>query len=233
VTSPNFKDQVSALASAVATKAADQGAGRLENLYNAVLPFLYWIDYLKHSRTTGICDVMLDGIRSAIIETSACLVLGLVRPAISSMRCQIDVLLSWMYFKDHPIEWDRVELTGEGYKLKTYVLDYLIENIPRFKPRFQVLLSEKTRSEDDPYRLLSAHIHGQSSMVLPSYGQLFTVVGSDGKCVEIIKLQSEISEYANDILLACYAHHWASLPEQVMAQIQARLNTAKMAKLVE
>lgn len=228
----DFKAQVGKLAAAVGHRADAQGASNLEKLFAAALPILYWIGYLKGSETTGVYDEMLDGVRSTIVETSGCLALGLVRPAIFSMRGQVDVLLSWLFFKDHPVEWNRVLATGDGYKLKTHVLDYLEENIPKFKARFALLRTEKLGSQADPYRLLSAHVHGQSTAVVPIHGQLESVVAPQRRCVEVLKLQTEISEYSNDVLLAYYASKWASLPEQIVDPTKVRLGEVKMAKLL-
>ena len=49
------------------------------------------------------------------------------------MRAQVDILLAWLYFRDHPVEWKHVELTGEKYHLVSEVLKYLRTYDRRFR----------------------------------------------------------------------------------------------------
>src|SRR3989442_13118197 len=101
---------------------------------------------------------MLDASASAAREAIACLALGLLRPWLASLRSQIDMLLAWLYFKDHPVEWQRVQDTGEGFKLKSDILKYLSETVEKYKTRFGLLRDCTTRTVEDPFRLLSAHM---------------------------------------------------------------------------
>ena len=84
--------------------------------------FLEWVPYLNNKKT-GVADELLDGAVSSLREVAACASLGLVRPALLAMRTEIDLILSWLYFKDHIVEWDSVNLSGEGFKLKKEVLE--------------------------------------------------------------------------------------------------------------
>ena len=62
---------------------------------------LDWLSYLRDSEATGVADTLLNGTQGAIGEAVACLTFGLVRPALSSLRAEIDMILGWLYFKDH------------------------------------------------------------------------------------------------------------------------------------
>ncbi len=115
--------------------------------------------------------------------------------------------------------------------LRRDVLAYLEEYYKTFKSCFATLQSVKIRRETDPYRLLSAHVHSQSPLVIPSYEYLDTLVKPRERCLECVQLQAEITEYLSDVLLACFADKWASLPQVIVDAAGARLGPKKLAKV--
>ena len=66
---------------------------------------VHWLDYLSAFHRTGVADSLLEAARSSVREVAGLLSLGLARPALFSLRGQIDLLLAWLYFKDHGVEW--------------------------------------------------------------------------------------------------------------------------------
>jgi hypothetical protein len=203
------------------------GLDLCESVELAAKPILDWLTYLRAFQKTGTADVFLDGVQSAIIETAGCLSLGLLRSALFSIRAQIDMLLAWLFFKDHPVEWDFVQATGKGFKLKQDIIEYLSIHIPEFKTRFGLLRQKKIRKEDDPYKLLSAHIHSQSAICIPSIFSLKEITQPHHNCIECVEIQREVSEYLNDILFSSYADRWASLPETIVTDTMGRLSQAQ------
>jgi hypothetical protein len=113
------------------------------------------------------------------------------------------------------VEWEFVDKTGNGYMLKTEVIELLRQT--------------RKRREDDPYRLFSAHIHSQSSYTVPTIGSLEQVVSQRTVCDECVQLQAEITEYLNEVLLSCFADKWASLPEVIVANARSRLDNKQKA----
>lgn len=154
-----------------------------------------------------------------------------MRPALFSLRAQIDMILCWLYFKDHRVEWQLVCDAGEGFKLKTEVIKYLETYYDGFARRFSLLKTAKTRSQEDPYRLLSAHVHSQSITVIPTIIDLKSLVATQALCNECIKLQAECVEYVSDVLLACFAKKWSSLPVEIVDAARVRLPKSE-AKIV-
>jgi hypothetical protein len=230
---PNFEQQLKQLIKAVRSRSSISGLKVANSHREAAMPLFYWMEYLNQSELTGCCDEMLGGVRSAIVETSACAALGLVRPALLGLRGQIDMALAWLYYKDHRIEWEFVGKTGDGFKLKRDLEEYLDNYIEDFKQRFGLLARHKLRAEAEPYRLLSAHIHGQSSLVLPAFKNLSSVICVEKICLEVAKLQLEVSEYINDIFLSYFASKWASLPNEIMQLAKVRLPEKQLAQLLE
>jgi len=219
--------QVAALVAAVDAAAAAAGPLLCARNETEARLLLLWLDFLQKYSLTGTADTLLAGCRSAIVECTACLSIGLVRPALFSLRAQIDLLLCWIYFKDHLVEWQFLDRSGEGFKLKTEVLKFLDTHCDGFSEKLGVLRQAKTRRDDDPYRLLSAHVHSQSTKVVPSLSKLSDVVAGKPLCEEVCELQGACAEYLNDILLCIYASKWSSLPQEIVATARSRLNASQ------
>lgn len=227
----DFAAETKSLLTALTQRLTTDGAEVGFKIYKASDQLLEWLDYLRASEATGQCDDFLDGLRASIVEVVGCGAAGLIRPAIFSMRAQVDIILSWLYFKDHPVEWAKVEDTSEGFVLKRDALEYLKQYVPRYEPRFAQLLAKRSRTEADPYKLLSAHIQAQRVSVLPTHRKLETLVGPLTRSIELAVLQAEIAEYISDVLLSCFGHKWASLPQNIAESARLRLGTEKIANV--
>lgn len=225
----DFLPETKALAGSLAKRLSTDGPDLAFDIYNASSALLDWLNYLVASEMTGHCDDFLNGLRASLVETISCGAAGLVRPAIFVMRAQIDIIFSWLYFKDHPVEWARVERTGEGFMLKRECLEYLRQNVRSFDARFAKLAETRTRKEPDPYKILSAHVHAQGLSVLPAHAKLDSIVGSLKRSREIAESQKEVTEYIGDILLSCYGSKWTALPDKISKAARTRLGKEKMA----
>lgn len=222
--------QIDTLISCVSEFSNKNGSIIIQTVEDCSSLVLLWLDYLNSYKRTGIADEILDAYSSSIRETSACLVLGMLRPAIFSMRIQIDLILAWIYFKDHPKEWHRINATGDGFKLKKELFDYLTNHYTGFHTRYGILNQTIKRKELDMYRLLSAHIHGQSSPVLPSTKDLSDIVQGKINCIEVAQATGDLAEYISDILYAVYADQLHSIPKQIVDSVDSRLATLNLKK---
>lgn len=218
--------QTSELAKAATSFSNANGEALSTAVESSSALLVYWLSYLATYHRTSVGDGLLEAVGSSIRETAGALSLGLVRPALFSLRGQVDLLLGWLYFKDHSVEWTYVNQTGDGFKLKKEVLQYLEQHGQRFAARFSTLKEIRTRKEADPYRLLSAHIHAQSDQVLPIVIDLTDLVRPIDHCRECADVAFEVSEFLNDVLLAVYLEQWASLPPAIQAALGARFKSA-------
>jgi len=223
--------EVDALRAAVVKINQAQGAALVADAESAATLLLSWLAYLREWRLTTVADELIAGTQAAIIEAAGCVCLGLVRPALFSMRAQIDMLLSWLFFRDHKVEWERVQLEGEGFKLRKEATGYLEQHIAGFRERFALLGKRKRRTSDDVYRLLSAHVHSQSAQTVPNIADLRSLVRSKAVCHECVKIQGEVSEYLSDVLVAAMPEVWPDLPAPITADLQGRLTTTERSKL--
>lgn len=199
----------------------------VESFEKSTRPLMLWLHFLQTNHMTGVADCLLIGSRSAVNEAAACLSIGLVRPALNSIRLQIDLLLGWQYFKDHKMEWARLGESGDGYRLKSEIIRYLGEVVPKFGTRFALLKDCKKRQVDEPYRLLSAHVHGQSEFVIPIVQEPKDIVSSKRLQDDLVLVQGECVEYIGDIFWSIYADRWAALHPELKQQLLERFDTPK------
>ena len=224
--STTLDDQLIELSKLTGENCANRGRDVISGGEQACKPLVLWLHYVRANHSTGTADSLLEATASAAREAMACLALGLVRPALASLRAQIDMSLAWLYFKDHPVEWQRVQDTGEGFQLKSDVLKYLAETIEKYKSRFGLLRDCKSRQLDDPFRLLSAHMHGQSEMTLPAVNELKDIVGTAAAQSDVLRLQAECSEFINDVFWSVFADRWASIPTELRNMLDSRFKSS-------
>lgn len=221
--------QIEELLVGVQKFSATQGVPIVEGVDENSRLFISWIPYLNNHKTQT-ADELLDGAVSSLREVAACAALGLTRPALLAMRTEIDLIFGWLYFKDHPVEWEYVNLSSDGFKLKKEILDYLAKYYDSFGLRFGILKETKSRIEQDPYRLLSAHIHSQSLSTIPLVDNLADVVDPKGVGMEIAKISREVDEFISDILFAVFGGNWTQLPKPLVKSLEQRFKTTNQKK---
>jgi hypothetical protein len=217
--------EINALADKSGAFAAKHGADVAAAMEDAVQLMLAWLNALSPVAASAAASELFHAMRAMIRESVALLGLGLARPCLFSMRGQIDLVLAWLYFKDHPVEYALVRRTGEGYKLKREILLYLKEYYPNYGSKFGILFEIRTRAEADPYRLLSAHVHAQSDLVVPAVDGLAGVVSEIELARDCIKLQRDVAEYVSDQLFAVGLLSQPAVPKVVLEQILKRSKT--------
>jgi hypothetical protein len=193
---------------------------------------LVWISLLRKNYMTKTADELLHAVSSSIREAAALASLGLVRPTLFALRAQADLLLSWIYFKDHPVEYRSLCRTGDGFVLKKEALKYFSDNFPGFGERLAILNSVTSRNDADIYRLLSAHVHSQSPFVIAEVHDLKDIVRSDGLVAECCSLQRDVSEYLSDILFSLGFLSEAALPKSIEEDLVARVKSAGQKKII-
>lgn len=218
-------EQANELMGAVQAVCSEQSVQVLEAYESSSKLLLVWVALLRKSYLTGVADELLFAVSSSIREAAALAALGLVRPVLFSLRAQTDLMLSWIYFKDHPVEYRTLCRTGDGFVLKKDAINYLRENFPGFSERLGVLNSVAVRSEIDVYRLLSAHVHSQSPFVISEVRRLKDIVRSHGLINQCCLLQKDVAEYLSDLICAAGFVGELALPTAIKADLVSRLKT--------
>lgn len=221
--------QIENLVSSVQAFSANSGVPVVQGIDENSKLFVAWVAYLNNFKTET-ADELLDGAVSSLREAAACAALGLIRPALLALRTEIDLIFGWLYFKDHPVEWEYVNSKSDGFKLKKEILDYLAKYHESFGSRFGTLKDIRTRVEPDPYRLLSAHIHSQSLNTIPLIDMLADVVDPKNAAMEMIQISREVDEFVSDILFSVFGGSWTQIPKSLLISLDSRFKTPNQKK---
>lgn len=221
----NHKAQVDSLITSIVDFAGKNGEDIVRRLEISAKPLLLWLEHLSKYCLTGVADELIAASAASVRETSALLAVGVVRPCLFSLRAQIDLVLGWVYFKDHRVEYELVNRTGDGFKLKKDILSYMREAFESYGEKMTVLTQLAARKEVDPYRLLSAHIHAQSNHVIPGVVDLRDVIYPKLLAEDCISLQADVAEFLSDQLFSSGITNQIALPTTIVDSIKARKPT--------
>jgi hypothetical protein len=176
---------------------------------------LSWVNYLKLIHNNHSAIELLDGTESALVESCAYCCLGLGRASIVSIRTQVDLLLSYTYFRDHPKEWKRVQDRGEGFVLFAGIIKHHGEMDTDFNKRHEMVKQVVKPNLEELYGVMSAHIHAQSALTVPTSHKMKDIVLKKDKMVTILDLQQKTSLALSATLLAIYSKNWRDLPPEL------------------
>ncbi len=188
-------------------------------------PILSWTTYLKSIHNNRSAIELLDGTESALIESCAYCCLGLGRASIASIRTQVDLLLGYTFFRDHSEEWKRVQETGEGFELFKDIIEHHGKMDADFKQRYGAINTVVTPTLKELYGIMSAHIHAQSPMTIPTSSKMKDIVLKKEQMKSILDLQQKTARALSATLLAIYSKNWANLPPRLYES--ARLQMSK------
>ena len=184
---------------------------------------LLWINYLRSVHHNRAAIELLNGTESALIESCAYCCLGLGRAAIAAIRTQVDLLLGYTFFRDHPVEWKTLHESSEDYRLFSKIIKYHGEVDPHFKNRLDIINKIVIPTNQELYRVMSAHIHAQSTFTIPSFTKMEDLVLDQVKIESIIKLQQETSKALSALLLAIYGKNWINLPPKLYLPLRSQM----------
>lgn len=196
----------------------------LDEYFKSTQLLSHWLHFLGVTKADDeVAEELLDTILNLFVECAACLATGMASVSTVLIRAEIDIVLSWLYFRNHPVEWNRVVSEGKGFMLKGDVLRYLEESDRAFRERYRILERKRKRTILDPYRTLSAHVHRQAPD-FAALSEISDVVVKMAQSREIVLLQAATSEFLSDILLAVFATEFTSLPRPIKANLSERLD---------
>jgi hypothetical protein len=190
-------------------------------------PILQWVHWYETARSGSCALELLSGCRAAVLETIAYVGFGLGRAAVTSIRTQIDTLLSFSFFRNHPAEWNQVTATGRGFRLRGDVVEYHKDIDKGFEGRLAQVEAASGKRLIDVYRKLSAHIHGQSTMALPKAMDIKTLVWDESQLQSVVEIQSDAALTLGNFLAAVHATEWQELPAQIVTEIKALIPESK------
>lgn len=209
--------ELDALRATVNATLTEHGEALALTSADSISDLLLWIQYFRMVAPNETAIELLFGARAAAGEFVAYSAMGLGRAAISAIRSEIDLLLGYTFFKDHSAEWKRVTRTGDGFMMRSQIEKYHEDAYQGFASRRAIIERSSGLSLQKTYRILSAHIHGQSPLTLPKFGKVSQVVSPDLPFLEsVISLQGQAVESLSNYLVALYARNWPELPEAIV-----------------
>jgi len=99
-----------------------------------------------------------------------------------------------------------------------------------FKARISLIENASKITLTHVYRVLSAHIHGQSPYTMPRVGELEELILDESMMNSILDLQIQSTLALSNYLSAIYAPQWTALPPQIVERVRNTL-TAKQRPL--
>lgn len=228
----DFDKQLAALMSSMQAFASNDGARRSGACATACSELLAWTHLLRGTFSEAPAIVLLDGARAAMLESCAYLAVGLARAAVGAMRLQVDLLLGFSYFVDHPREWEYVCSTGSGFQLKGGIDKYHASMQEEFIVRLKMLDGAKKETRvSQVYGILSAHIHGQSTLTIPRAGVFAEVVSTPPFVDSVVRMQEQVAVAVSNYLAVVFDGHGIDPPEIVMERIAAKLSSSDRRKV--
>jgi len=227
----NIEDQFDILIDAISGLEKNTCVERMNNASTACKELLLWIDYLKCLFPNSCALDLLEGTRASMLESVAYIGLGLGRAAIGATRTQIDLMLGFTYFYDHPREWEVVKNVGEGFQLRSDIDKYHKDKRKRFKTNIGLIEGSEDLSLLKVYRILSAHIHAQSPSTIPKAGEFGDLFSSDSFIKSLIEIQDKSVRCLSNYLTAIFISDDINPPFEVGIRIKAQL-TPKQRRLI-
>ena len=217
------KHQLENLEKALSAHQAAVGEELVREIIPAVEDFAVWIANFRSVADSDIAQDLLRGAQAAALEVISYTFLGLGRAAITAIRLQIDMILGYSYFKDHPIEWEKVKQSGDGFMLFSAIQAYHREIDRNLGQRLTSIEQRSPYTLNKLYRILSAHVHGQSPFTLPNLGPLESTVLSVGLMETTVEMQKQTTDALTCYLVAVYAKQWPQLPKQFVTHVSRLL----------
>src|SRR5688500_2740539 len=216
---------------AIDSHAKKLGAATSTDFASAAKPVLTWINWFRSCRPHSYAFELLDGAQSSVLEAASYAALGLGRATLVAIRTQIDLMLGFSYFREHPAEWRLLSWTGEGFKLRSEILKYHKEIDPGkggFADRLAMLEQVCKPTLEDCYRVLSAHIHGQSPNTVPRASEMQHLVSNEPALQNLLKLQRESALALSVYFSAVHAREWNELPPEIVGFVKKELTKAQL-----
>ncbi|MDM8560907.1 hypothetical protein [Candidatus Parabeggiatoa sp. HSG14] len=162
-----------------------------------------------------------------MLESVAYIGLGFGRATIGAIRTQIDLMLSFTYFYDHPREWEMVKTLGKGFQLRSDIEKYHKEILSKFGKNIAMIENSQGTSLSKLYGILSAHVHAQSPLTIPKAGKFEDLISSDSFLQSLVTMQGQVVVCLSNYLVAIFVSEEISPPFDIERRIKQQLSFAQ------
>ncbi|UKV14854.1 hypothetical protein L6172_00785 [Thalassospiraceae bacterium SW-3-3] len=204
----------------------------VEECYEYLRKPLVWISEHKKNHPDIHCVTLLDGAYGTAVEALSLLSLGLVRPAVLSLRSFYEINLMYLYYRDHPVEWKAVSEYRLQAKLPGEIKKYIHQMYSEAGSRSSELLKNKHRKYDDCYEVLSAVAHSRALNSILTANNPKEIIASHESIKQCNDVFLAVAEAVFDMHLLVFDGGWLALPKEVQAEIQKRFGEKKFRNLL-
>ncbi len=213
--------------------AAEQGirlqyADQCEKAFQLIRAWLakYTTEYDNEARR-----VLITGAFSAAVEVVSAAYLGLMRSALFSLRTHYELAYGWLYYRDHPVEWQAVSSGNEQARLPGTIDQYLVKYYSQHEARWRQLERKAKRKIVDPYARMSAFIHGAYPNTIPTAKTPADIVAPLNVISQLPSFVQDVSETLSDLFVSCHVGNWHSIPDEIRESLIVRFAGEAKSKL--
>lgn len=193
--------------------------------FSAALPFSKdWVQREWLLSTSNPARPLLLGAKVALLEAGTAWALGVNRGAASSLRAYIENTLSWLHYKDHPVEYRSVEARRSDLMLPKAIQNYVKQHDLGFEKAYSELLKVSSRGRDDEYyySVISQFVHAHPSFTMLSE-KIHELAVSAPRDASFLSLCAKSDEFISDNYAAYYRSSWDDAPSTAKASVEGRL----------
>jgi len=190
----------------------------LEILLNNILSLKTWITELQNNNIFSNSLVYLEEAMSNLNQALILGIIGFRIPACVMMRRSLENMISFLYYKDHPVEYFRKELGTLSTRIKD-LQDYLIKYPSELvysevdDDKFKDLLKKIIKKWDEIYRELSNYVHGSRKEYLDLKTYIEDISPRDEILLYLIPLVEKVGDITNALLIAFFFNIYLSMDE--------------------
>ncbi|NKN10768.1 hypothetical protein [Rhizobium laguerreae] len=198
---------------------------------NALQPSMAWIAYYLHADQHNPANKICESAYSAGVEAVTLISLSMLRSAVYSLRSHYEFYLMYLYYKDHPIELEACLEFRNDFLLPGKIKEYFKLNFENYGKRIESTNKNKSRDQDDYYKVLSSVAHGSAINSQPTALEPKEILFEKASLETAVNIFKYTSENLSDYSIAIFPSNWASLPEITRQNLTLRMGVKSRSEL--
>ncbi|GJD47226.1 hypothetical protein AFCDBAGC_5118 [Methylobacterium cerastii] len=196
--------------------------GSLNEIQSSLPRTISWIQREWMIANQNHARALLTGAKISLLEAGTAWAIGSNRGAASSLRVFTENTIAWLYYKDHPVEYNMVIVNGADLLLPKAVQSYLKLVDLGFEKNYSLLSKYAKRSTEYFYTAVSQFVHAHPAFAA-DHLKLEESAISVPRDPGFLKLVEMTDEFISDCYAVVYRHSWDDLPVAARADIELRL----------
>jgi len=218
----------------------------LEILLKNILSLKTWKNELEQNNHTINNIIFKDStvyIEETVSNLNQALILGIIGfriPSCMMMRRSLENLISFLYYKDHPVEYFKKELGNPSTNIKNlqnYLMEYPFELIYRntYENKFKYireLIENLIEEWNRVYKELSNYVHGSRKKYIELKTYIEDIIPRDEVLQSIIPLAEKTGDIINGLLITFFFEVYMSMDETKKSLIRLSIKNDLIKKYI-